>query len=251
MNTDRTVLTDDMWERIELLLSGKATDSGRTADNRLFLEAVLWRFRTGSPWRDLPARFGNWNSVFQRFLRWVQKGLFDRIFNSVIGRIRSISRVGGWHDHAGACEGLRVGKRGSCEGIGRSKGGLTSKIVALTDAIGKLVRFVVLPGQSHDLIAMPMLLDPVDFKTLIGDKAFDSDALLDTLADRGVEAVIPPKTNRTHQRDFDRDLYRERHRIENFFARIKEFRAIATRYDKTASSFAAGIHLVAGVIAAR
>ena len=87
--------------------------------------------------------------------------------------------------------------------------------------------------------------------TLIGDKAFDSDALLDTLAKRGAEAVIPPKTNRTVQRTFDRDTYRERHRIENFFGKIKEFRAIATRYDKTASSFAAGIHLVAGGIAAR
>jgi len=66
---------------MEPLLSGQATDPGRTADNRLFLEAVLWRFRTGSPWRDLPPRFGNWNSVFRRFRRWVQKGLFDRIFN--------------------------------------------------------------------------------------------------------------------------------------------------------------------------
>ncbi len=81
MNKDRTILTDAMWERIEPLLSGKATDPGRTADNRLFLEAVLWRFRTGSPWRDLPPRFGNWNSTFRRFRRWVQKGLFDRIFN--------------------------------------------------------------------------------------------------------------------------------------------------------------------------
>ena len=81
MNKDRTVLTDAMWARIEPLLSGKATDPGRTADNRRFLEAVLWRFRTGSPWRDLPAYFGNWNSVFRRFRRWVQKGLFDRIFN--------------------------------------------------------------------------------------------------------------------------------------------------------------------------
>ena len=81
MEKDRTILTDAMWERIEPLLSGKATDPGRTADNRLFLEAVLWRFRTGTPWRDLPPRFGNWNSIFQRFRRWVKKGLFERIFN--------------------------------------------------------------------------------------------------------------------------------------------------------------------------
>ncbi len=132
-----------------------------------------------------------------------------------------------------------------------ARGGLTSKSVALTDAIGKLIRFVVLPGQSHDRVAIPMLLDPVDFTTLIGDKAFDSDALLDRLAEHGVKTVIPPKRNRALPRTFDGDTDRERHRIENVFRKIKAFRAIATRYDKTASSFAAGIHLVAGIIAAR
>ncbi|MCY4300490.1 MAG: transposase [Aestuariivita sp.] len=124
-------------------------------------------------------------------------------------------------------------------------------MVALTDAIGKLIHFIILPGQSHNLMVMPALLDPVDFTTLIGDKAFDSDALLDTLAEHGVKTVIPPKRNRTLPRTFDRDIYRERHRIENFFCKIKEFRAITTRYDKTASRFAAGIYLIAEIIAAR
>ncbi|MCY4306255.1 MAG: transposase, partial [Aestuariivita sp.] len=108
-----------------------------------------------------------------------------------------------------------------------------------------------LPGQSHDLVAMPDLLQDIAFTTLIGDKAFDSDALLDRLAEHGVKTVIPPKKNRTLPRTFDRDTYRERHRIENVFGKIKEFRAIATRYDKTASSFEAGIYLIAGIIAAR
>ena len=82
MNSDRTVLTDAMWARVESMLPGKATDPGVTAaDNRLFVEAVLWRFRTGSPWRDLPERFGNWNSVFRRFRRWALSGVFERVFN--------------------------------------------------------------------------------------------------------------------------------------------------------------------------
>lgn len=77
----RFVVGDAAWEKIAALLPGKASDSGVTAeDNRLFLEAVLWRVRTGSPWRDLPLVFGNWNSVFQRFRRWVRRGVFDRIF---------------------------------------------------------------------------------------------------------------------------------------------------------------------------
>ncbi len=84
MNADRTVLTDAMWARIEDMLPGKKSDPGGTAaDNRLFMEAVLWRFRTGSPWRDLPARFGNWNSVFKRFRRWALSGVFELVFNAL------------------------------------------------------------------------------------------------------------------------------------------------------------------------
>ena len=75
------VLRDDQWERIAPLLPGKPGDPGRSAaDNRLFLEAVLWIVRVGAPWRDRPAGFGNWNSLFQRFRRWAKSGVFDRIF---------------------------------------------------------------------------------------------------------------------------------------------------------------------------
>jgi transposase len=81
MNTERLVLGDQVWEKVSPHLPGKATDCGVTAaDNRLFLEAVLWRVRTGSPWRDLPVAFGKSNSVFQRFRRWAKKGVFERLF---------------------------------------------------------------------------------------------------------------------------------------------------------------------------
>ncbi len=84
MNTDRFVITDGIWEQVEPHLCGKSTDCGVTGkDNRLFLEAVLWRVRTGTPWRDLPAEFGNWNSVFKRFRRWAKSGVFDRIFEAL------------------------------------------------------------------------------------------------------------------------------------------------------------------------
>jgi transposase len=81
MNGDRLVVTDQVWEKVAPHLPGKAADCGVTAaDNRLFLEAILWRVRTGSPWRDLPQAFGEWNSVFQRFRRWAKKGVFERLF---------------------------------------------------------------------------------------------------------------------------------------------------------------------------
>ena len=83
---DRSALSDEQWERIALLLPGKPGDRGRTAaDNRLFLEAVFWIVRTGSPWRDLPERFGPWNSVAKRFRRWARKGVFEKLFEALSG----------------------------------------------------------------------------------------------------------------------------------------------------------------------
>jgi transposase len=80
----RTVLTEKQYERIAPLVPGKEGDPGRTgANNRLFLEAVLWIARTGSPWRDLPEHFGHWNSIWRRFRRWALKGVFERVFNSL------------------------------------------------------------------------------------------------------------------------------------------------------------------------
>ena len=82
----RWVLKDEQWERVAPLLPGKIGDPGRSgSDNRLFLEAVLWMVRTGAPWRDLPEAFGCWNSVFRRFRRWAQAGLFERLFQILSG----------------------------------------------------------------------------------------------------------------------------------------------------------------------
>lgn len=82
---DRSVLSDGQWDRIAPHLPGKAEDWGVTADNRLFVEVVLWMARTGAPWRDLPDKFGHWNSVFKRFRRWVSKGVFERLFEVMAG----------------------------------------------------------------------------------------------------------------------------------------------------------------------
>jgi transposase len=137
------------------------------------------------------------------------------------------------------------------QAIGRSRGGLTTKIVALADALGNLVRFVLLPGQRHDTVGVPPLIEGMAFGALLGDKAFDVDWLRADLDARGAAAVIPPKANRKAQINLDRDMYRWRHLIENTFAKLKEFRAVATRYDKTDTSYVASIHLAAAVIASR
>jgi transposase len=104
-------------------------------------------------------------------------------------------------------------------------------------------------GEAHDLAGADHLLPEMQADTLIADKAFDADQrVIEPLAAAGKAAVIPPRSNRRSPRDFDRDLYKLRHLIENFFAKLKQVRAIATRYDKTARNFLAGIHLVASAI---
>ena len=251
MNPDRTVLTDFMWKRIEHILPDRKSDPGGTGrDNRLFLEAVLWRMRVGAPWRDLPERFGKWNSVYKRFRRWAKSGVFKGVFKALSERpdLEHVSIDGtvvrAHRKAAGAIGGTRR------QGIGRSRGGLTSKVVAITDALGYAVRFVILPGQAHDLPGVPKLLKGLSFGAVVGDRAFDADWLVKELDRRGAEAVIPSRKNRKEPRDHDREMYRWRHRIENFFAKPREFRAMATRYARTDVSFMAGLHPGAGVIAA-
>jgi transposase len=134
---------------------------------------------------------------------------------------------------------------GEDQAIGRSRGGLSTKIHTLVDALG----FFLTGGEAHDLVGADHLLPTMAADTLIADKAFDADArVLEPLAAAGKTAVIPPRANRSSLRDYDRQLYGERHLIENFFAKIKQFRAIATRYEKTARNFLAAVHLVASVV---
>jgi transposase len=123
--------------------------------------------------------------------------------------------------------------------------------VALVDALGNLVRFLLLPGQAHDMNGVAPLIKGISFNALLADRAFDADWLLQDLDARGATAVIPPKANRKIQRDYDREVYRWRHLVENYFAKIKEFRAIATRYDKTDCSYAACWNLAATLIASK
>jgi transposase len=128
---------------------------------------------------------------------------------------------------------------------------VTTKILALTDALGNLVRFVLLPGQRFDTVGVAPLIEDVEFGGLIADKAFDSNAILADLDERGAKVVISQHPRRASPRPIDAEIYRWRHLIENFFCKLKEFKRIAMRSDKTDQSFSAMIHLVAAVIHSR
>ena len=104
-------------------------------------------------------------------------------------------------------------------------------------------------GQAHDLEGADHLLPQTQADTILGDKGFDADErVIQPLQAAGKTSVIPPRKGRKEPRDYDRDLYKARHLIENFFAKLKQFRAIATRYDKTARNFLAAVHLAACIV---
>ncbi len=123
--------------------------------------------------------------------------------------------------------------------------------MALVDALGNLVRFILLPGQRHDSVGVEPLIKDIEFDALLADKAFDIDWLRLELDKRGAAAVIPPKSNRARRIPCDFERYKWRHLVENFFCKLKAFRRIATRYEKTDESFSAMIHLVGSAIAIR
>ena len=126
---------------------------------------------------------------------------------------------------------------------------MSTKIHTLVDALGNPLSFLLTPGQAHDLEGADALLPQMQAPTLLADKAFDADErVIEPLHAAGKTAVIPSKSNRKIQRAHDTELYKARHLIENFYCKLKQFRAIATRYDKTARNFLAAIHLAAVVI---
>jgi transposase len=123
--------------------------------------------------------------------------------------------------------------------------------MALVDALGNLVRFVLLPGQRHDSIGVEPLITGLDFEALIGDKALDNNSLRANLDERGAIAVIPSKADRADPIPHDAEMYKWRHLVENFFCSIKAFRRIATRYEKTDTCFEGFLNLVALFLASR
>lgn len=142
------------------------------------------------------------------------------------------------HQHA-------AGARGGQENqaLERSCGGFSSKIHAKVDALGMPLEFVLTAGNEHDIKSAEALLGAENSEYLLADRGYDSDALRDKLQERGTEAVIPGKKNRLKQVEYDTHIYKERKVIERFFNRIKHFRRVATRYDKTAFMFLGALTL--------
>jgi transposase len=151
--------------------------------------------------------------------------------------------------HQGTPLGLGRKKGEHKQAIGRSRGGRNTKIHAIADAKGRLLSILLTGGQAHDCPPAQRLIRRTKIaKKLLGDKAYDSEELRHWLNQRGTKAVVPNRTNRKQPFRFDKKSYRQRHRIENAFCRLKDFRRIATRYDRLARNFLASVCLVAAIV---
>jgi transposase len=245
---DRLVLDEEQWERISGLIIGRPDQCGSTGrDNRMFVEGVLWIVRTGSPWRDLPEAFGEWNSVFRRFSRWSRKGVWQRIFEAMsedpdFEYLIVDSTIVRAHQHAsGAKGGLAI--RPSA-----ARGGLTTKIHLAVRGLGCPVRFVLTPGQAGDAPQAAALLDGQVAEAVIADTAYDADHIRQTVAAMRAEAVIPSSPSRSRKYPLDKHLYAQRHLVECCISKLKQFRRVATRFEKTARNYLAIVTIAAIVL---
>jgi len=199
--------------------------------------AMFYVLRTGIPWRDLPARFGPWSSVYSRFRRWCAAGLWTRLLEAIsrgaAGEIRCVdcSHIKVHRDAANTAGGQKE------QAMGRTKGGLNTKLAAVVDGIGRAVGLRLAPGQQHDLRACAPLQPQLAGTWAVGDRGFDSNGFRRDLAQSGAYVCIPPRVRRRTPIYFNQQLYRHRHVVENFFSRIKRHRRIATRYEKLAVTF--------------
>ncbi|MFW7269668.1 IS5 family transposase [Gluconacetobacter sp. Hr-1-5] len=249
MVAKRYELSDAQWGRIALLLPGKSTDPGRSgSDNRLFVNGCLWVLRSGAHWCDLPERYGKWKTVHRRFSRWCHAGVWERVFDALTADrdnqyLMIDSTIVRAHQQAATGKGGRAN-----QALGRSRGGLTTKVHMLADTLGRPLRFIITPGQTGDITQASALLHGQGADAVLADKAYDSNAFRATIAQMGAEAVIPSNRCRKVAIPHDAIVYKLRNRIERCFGRLKHFRRFATRYDRRTIHFAGFVHLAAAMI---
>jgi transposase len=216
----RYELTDDEWTAIKPMLPYKPRGVPRVNDRRV-LNGIFWVLRSGAPWRDLPGSFGPYTTCYNRFVRWRRAGVWAKIMNALAGAHdaavqmidTSIVRV---HQH-GACI-----TRNRRQSMGRSRGGLTSKIHALVDTNGLPVRLALTAGEAHDSRLAGKLLSRLRSGTmLLADRGYDADWIRDLVRQHGAWANIPPKGNRTEALCFSPYLYKTRNLVERFFNKTK------------------------------
>ncbi|MFJ1969227.1 IS5 family transposase [Streptomyces sp. NPDC087903] len=265
----RHELSDVEWEFVRPLLPASLRGRKRL-DDRKVLNGIVWKFRTGTAWRDVPERYGPWATLHTRFRRWALDGTFERMLRAAQAHADAAGDID-WlvsvdstivraHQHAA---GARKGGLRS-PGLGRSRGGLTSKIHLARDSIGRPLAFTLTGGNTNDCTQFTAVMEAIRVPRIgpgrprtrpahvLGDKGYSSRAIRTWLRRRGIGHTIPERADQVRNRlrrgsrggrppIFDKQLYKRRNVVERCFNRLKQWRGIATRYDKTVESYQAAV----------
>ncbi|MFJ7912964.1 IS5 family transposase [Kitasatospora sp. NPDC096204] len=286
----RGEITDVAWARIEPLLPQRDGAGRPWRDHRQVVNGVLWRLRTGAPRRDLPERYGPWQTVYRRFAQWEKDGTWAALLrevqvrNDAVGTVEwtvSIdSTVARAHQHAAGArkkgaksedesdDPAAVARR---EALGRSRGGLTTKIHLAVDGRGLPLSIVLSTGNTADCTILPAVLDAIRVPRVgagrartrpdrvVADKAYSSRKIRNLLRRRRIKATIPERRDQIANRArrasrggrppaFDKAAYKGRNVVERCFAKLKQFRAVATRFDKLANHYRAEVVLASLIL---
>lgn len=208
------------------------------------LSGIWWVLVTGAQWNQLPEKYGKWNSVYRFHNRWSKRGIFKLLLEETVKQAQddNIRVIDGTHIivHQDATKFSGAPEE---QGFGKTKGGRNSKLNALTNSQGKLVRLKLVPGNQSDMKSACEVIGDASGVFVLGDKGYDSDAIRDYVIESGGAPNIPGRKNRKKPVFYLKELGRKRFVVENYFGRIKRFRRVGTRYDRLPETYLSFVYL--------
>jgi len=241
------ILSQQKWKKIySFLKTVSAIHTSNERSVRNFIQDVLTVIKEGCRWRILGKRY---RKIHKRYKEWAHKKVFESLMMHCSDPDREYTMLDATIIRAHMSAAGYYKSYAKAEKLGRSKGGLTTKIHAKVDALGYPLNFILSPGQSHEsLYGIELLRSDEKYDYVIADKGYDSKNIVRYIEHRGGISIIPSKRNAKKPRKYDKHIYKERNIIERFFAQLKQWRGIATRYAKSATVFLENLHLVGALI---
>ncbi|BAU38479.1 transposase [Acetobacter pasteurianus NBRC 101655] len=243
-------LTDDQMERLRPFFP-KSYGKPRVDDRRV-LSGIIFVNRNGLRWRDAPREYGPHKTLYNRWKRWGDMGIFMRMMDGLSAEKaepQTIMIDATYLKAHRTASSLRLKKGDPGRLIGRTKGGMNTKLHAVTDQNGRPLSFFMTAGQVSDYTGAAALLDSLPMaQWMLADRGYDADWFRDALEEKGIRPCIPGRRSRGKPVKYDKRKYKRRNRIEIMFGRLKDWRRVATRYDRCPTVFFSAICLAATVI---